>query len=220
MNQTIDFTIIRSRRRSLVIQITPGKEIIVKAPLLTPQFIIKRFVNDKRKWIEKQTAHMQKQKAKQYIEGEEFLYLGNIYKLHIGNYKHISIASGNKLNFPNFLMFRAEKTLTSWYIKQAKEIITERTKHYSNVMHAEYKNITFSDTKSKWGTCDPDNSLQFNWRLIMAPITVIDYVVVHELVHTWEKNHKQAFWTKVRLYKPAYKQYIKWLKYNQSRMVI
>lgn len=189
---------------------------------------------------------MQKHKTRQYVEGEEFLYLGNIYKLHIGNYKHIHIAHppvfdskisqiqgtewartrtaqtqrAGGLNFPNFLIFRIKEELSKWYIKQAKDIITERIEYHSTVMQTKYKSITFSDTKSKWGSCSPDNALQFNWRLIMSPLLVIDYVVIHELTHILEKNHSRLFWRKVELYKPAYRQYKKWLESNARRLFL
>lgn len=149
-------------------------------------------------------------------EGDEFLYMGNIYKFHIGNYKEITFS--DKLYFPEFLMFRARKEITQWYINKARKVITGRVKYYSALMKKNYKSISYSDTISKWGSCKGDNSLQFNWRLIMSPILVIDYVVVHELAHTTEKNHGKKFWKIVEEYKPAYKQYIKWLKDNSHRL--
>lgn len=218
MDKIPDFTLIRSRRKSVSIEITPQAKIIIRAPIQISIEHIKKFVNEKRDWIENFMAKMQKHKVKQYTEGEEFLYLGNVHKLHIGNYRHIHVDS--TLNFPNFLLFRIKKEIASWYMKQAKEIITGRTSHYSKVMQTRYKIITFSDTSSKWGSCTPENNLQFNWRLIMAPLLVIDYVVVHELVHTLEKNHSRKFWSKVELYKPAYRQYRKWLKENSHRLVL
>lgn len=222
MNQTPDFTLIRSRRRSYSIEITNLAQVIIRAPQHASRENIIKFVNEKNGWITMHLAKAQKHKTKQYVEGEEFLYLGNAYKLHIGNYKTIHIADppDGGLNFPNFLMFRAKEELVTWYIKQAKEIITGRTQYYSKIMQTEYKNITYSDTKSKWGTCGPDNTLQFNWRLIMSPYLVIDYVVVHELVHTRVKNHSRQFWSMVKLYKPAYKQYKKWLENNSLRLVL
>ena len=199
MDKTTDFILLRSRRSSISIHVTPKAEVIVRAPLNASEKYIKQFVNEKQNWIKKAMSKMQKHKAKQYLTGEEFLYLGNVYKLNIGDYKQIHVedpASGIDntavLNFPNCLIFRAKKEIEEWYIKQAKEVITGRVEHYSKIMQTEYKSIMFSDTKSKWGSCGPDNALQFNWRLIMASFLVIDYVVVHELAHTIEKNHSQS----------------------------
>jgi predicted metal-dependent hydrolase len=112
------------------------------------------------------------------------------------------------------MKFRIEKEIKAYLFKQAEKIIHEQLKRYAAEMKVKYGRVRFSDTQSKWGTCFPDNSLQFNWRLIMAPIFVINYVVVHELSHITEKNHSHKFWSIVRRYNPSYRQQIKWLKLN------
>lgn len=207
--------IIRSRRRSLSIEVTPDGEVIVKAPILAPKFMINQFIREKQSWIEKCLTILEKRKPlkRNYTEGEKFLFLGKSYPLHF----HDGIKIGfkdDKLYFPKASVFRAKKEMTNWYMQQAKLFITKRVKHHAEKMDAEYSNLVFSDTKSKWGTCFPDNSLQFNWRLIMTPVMVLDYVVIHELTHTTEKNHGTSFWSKVRQYTPAYKQHRKWLNDN------
>lgn len=207
--------IIRSRRRSISVEITREGAIVVKAPILAPKFIVNQFLRERADWIEKTYAKISQKKAvkKQYVEGEEFLFLGKTYKLKL--YDGIKIGfRDNYLYFPKASLFRAEKELTMWYLQQANILITKRVNFHAKKMDAEYEDLLFSDTKSKWGTCFPDNSLQFNWRLIMTPLMVLDYVVIHELTHTTEKNHGDAFWRKVRLYTPAYKQHRKWLSDN------
>ena len=213
-------SIIRSVRRTMSLQITPDGELIVKAPFFVSEKIIQNFIKEKENWILKilQKSQNRKVNKKTYQEGEEFLYLGDKYKLHIGDFKEISIT--DKLNFPNFLVFRAKKELTNWYIKEAREIITKQAEYMSKKMGVKYKSLRFSDTISKWGSCSLDNSLQFNWRLVMAPITVINYVVIHELVHTSEKHHRLKFWSKVDLYTPAYKQHRKWLNNNKHLLEV
>jgi predicted metal-dependent hydrolase len=215
----IDFHLERAHRRTLTLHITRDGEVVVKAPYLMPEFMIRRFVSEKRDWISKHLQSIKKnqvKKVEQLAEGVEISYLGKIYPLHITQSDKISVT--DRFNVPRGIMFRAKKELTNWYIKQAKQIITERVDHYAELMRLEYKSISYSDTRSKWGTCFVDNRLQFNWRLVMAPITVIDYVCVHELAHTREKNHRREFWKIVATYKPAYKQYIKWLRDNSPRL--
>lgn len=214
--------IIKARRRTLSIQITPEGEVVVKAPLLTPNFIIRKFVREKESWIR---SHLEKMAAKpkikrQYGEGEEFLYLGKEYKLHFGNFSRITFTQSRRLDFPEFLKFRIQKELTDLYFKLAKELIVKRTAYHAQRMKVQYGNIMLSDTKSKWGTCTYHNNLQFNWRLIMAPLEVIDYVIIHELSHTKEKNHSRKFWNIVSLETPAYKQHRKWLYTNAHRLKI
>lgn len=212
--------IVRSLRKTMSLQISPKGELLVKAPIFIPEKFIHRFISEKESWIietlQKLTAR--KVQQKKYQEGEEFLYLGNVYKLNIGSFKEIAI--NGSLNFPSVLVFRIQKELTNWYIKQAEKELTAQAKHYSEQMVTTYRSIRFSDTISKWGSCGPDNSLQFNWRLIMAPLSVINYVVIHELAHTTEKNHGSRFWSIVRLYTPAYKQHRKWLDKNKHLLTI
>ncbi len=208
-------SIIRSVRRSISLHVSSHGELIVKAPFFVPEKIIQNFIKDKEDWILKALQKVGKSKInkKTYQEGEGFLYLGDKYKLHLGDFKEISVTK--TLNFPDFLSFRIKKELTNWYIKQAKEVITNQVDHMSKKMNVKYKDLRFSDTSSKWGSCSPDNSLQFNWRLVMTPITVINYVVIHELTHTTEKNHRSKFWKRVDIYTPAYKQHRKWLNNNK-----
>lgn len=212
--------IIRSHRRSIAIEITKEGELVVKAPILTPKFLIQQFLNEKAEWIKKSLTTIQKRKPvkRQYTEDEEFLFLGKVYKLKLSSGMEIALKN-DILYLPKVSLFRAEKELTNWYIREAKEIITKRVVYHAEKMHTAYTSLMFSDTKSKWGTCFPDNSLQFNWRLVMAPLMVLDYVVIHELVHTTEKNHSDAFWRKVRLYTPAYRQHRKWLNDNAHVLV-
>jgi len=204
-------TIVRSRRKSISLQMERDGSIIVKAPHFIPKILIDRFITQHQDWIDKNTQKIRQ--AKVYKEEGQFLYLGKKVLFTAGNYTSIQIRE-DKLLFPESLTFRKNKELTTWYIKEAKKIITEQVEKYALEMKTDYKEITFSDTKSQWGRCTRDNRLQFSWRLVMAPQLVLNYVVIHELVHTLEKNHSQLFWMKVRNINPSYRQQIKWLKDN------
>ena len=207
--------IIRSHRKSIGLHITQEAQLIVHAPYLLPKFFIDNFLQEKEEWIIKKVIEVKKNylQKKNFTEGEKFFYLGTQLTVTFVNAIEISVTE-KKLLFPSMLVFRWQKELQNWYIKQAKKIITERIRYHAQKMKTEYAGLIFSDTKSKWGTCFPDNSLQFNWRLIMAPLMVIDYVIIHELVHTTEKNHSRSFWNKVRLFTPAYRQHREWLNKN------
>ncbi|GIW61889.1 MAG: hypothetical protein KatS3mg089_0741 [Patescibacteria group bacterium] len=206
-----EFTLVRSKRRTLALYIQPDGKLLVKAPLNLSKHNIEQFVEQQSELIAKRRMLL----AKRALQREEnqYLFLGQILTLTCGNYKHISVAE-NRLLFPISLLFRKEKELTAWYVQQAKQIITEQAKKYAEEMQTNFRSITFSDTKSQWGRCSKDNRLQFNWRLVMAPILVINYVVIHELAHTIVKDHSQIFWMKVRKLQPSYRQQIKWLKEN------
>ncbi len=215
MSNTPKQKVIRSNRKTLALQVLPNATLVIKAPLFMPQFFIDRFIQKNQDWIKRNTEIVKQKKVinKTYKDGEEFYYLGKKYIFKTGNFKAMSFSEGI-LYMPTFLLFRAKKEIESWYINQAKKLIKLQLDHYASEMNTSYKGLTFSDTSSKWGSCTHDNRLQFNWRLIMTPLLVINYVIIHELAHTFEKNHSRAFWSKVRLYNPSYKQQIKWLKAN------
>jgi len=219
MNIVDDIKIVRSSRRSIAIHILPDGTVEVRAPKYIPEFAIKAFVRSKKDWIEKRLESVKKYKpqTKKFINGEKFLYLGNEYELLLGQYIAIE-TNGGMLHFPLAMASRGRISLERWYEKQAKKIIKGLVEEYSKSMDLPYESISFSDTKSKWGSCTSDNRLQFNWRLIMAPLLVIRYVVIHELVHTVHKDHQVRFWNKVRQANPSYKQQIKWLKLNGGKL--
>lgn len=218
MADTWNFTVVRSDRRTIALQITPDGSLLVKAPSRMSDRKIEEFVTDHTDWIEKK-LHVVSKHVSHKRKEDEYLFLGKTVTLHPGNYTNI-VLQGDELLFPVGLLFRKEKELMKWYIEQAKKIITEQVEKYAKEMDTDFKEITFSDTRSQWGRCTSDNRLQFSWRLVMAPLLVLNYVVIHELAHTKEKNHSQMFWMKVRNYNPSCKMQIKWLKENGHTLTV
>lgn len=206
-------TIQRSFRNSISLHITRDGEIVVRAPHLIPNSVINAFLKQKESWIlaTLQKVHKRQPRGKKYKEGERFYYLGLERSLRFYNGTEIKVEE-EELLFPKALEFRIQKELHQWFQEKAREKIMQRLEFHSQKMQTSYSHLLFSDTKSKWGTCFPDNSLQFNWRLIMAPLLVLDYVIIHELAHTTEKNHSASFWRRVGRFTPAYKQHRKWLQ--------
>ncbi len=106
---------------------------------------------------------------------------------------------------------RAER-FTNWYKERAYEKIKERVEFYAQKRGLKYNRVNITSAEKRWGSCSAKGNLNFSWRLIMAPLPVVDYVVVHELVHLIEKNHSKEFWKKVKLFMPDYEKYKDWLK--------
>ena len=100
------------------------------------------------------------------------------------------------------------------YIRKAKETITKRVSYFARLMGVSYRNITIREQKTRWGSCSSEKNLNFNWKLILAPPEVLDYVVVHELCHLKEMNHSPHFWTHLDTIYPDRKQAEQWLKKN------
>jgi len=102
----------------------------------------------------------------------------------------------------------------SWFYKKAEEIFDERLKYYCGIIGVKYHRFCIKAQKTRWGSCSSKGNLNFNWRLVMAPDWVLDYVVVHELVHLVHMNHSKEFWDAVAVYIPEYKKAVAWLKEN------
>ena len=113
---------------------------------------------------------------------------------------------------------RIYKAIEKWYIGQAHMIFPVRVMHYLQFTGGEVKAIRIKDQKTRWGSCSSLHNLNFNWRLIMAPGEVLDYVVVHELCHLTHMNHSRDFWNMVEKVMPDYRVYRKWLKDNGNRL--
>lgn len=111
-----------------------------------------------------------------------------------------------------------KKALEDRYRKAAKEYIPKRVAFYQSFMSGSYERITIRDQKTRWGSCSSKGTLSFNWRLMLAPPAVLDYVVVHELCHLMHMNHSKAFWNAVEEIMPDYKIHRKWLKENGNKL--
>jgi len=214
--------IIRSRRRSIALIITPDAALIVRAPMRISLEHIKNLVFRKRFWIDKKQKQILKSgppaKAKEFVDGEEFLYLGETYRLKIGAIKKIE--AGDYLYFPAKYLSKARVKMIEWYKQRAKEEIAKRVITLSRVTGWNFKSISITSAKTRWGSCGAHGSINFTWKLVMAPLSVIDYVVVHELAHTVERNHSARFWDKVAAVLPDYKLRQKWLKDNRANFRI
>ena len=101
--------------------------------------------------------------------------------------------------------------------ERIQTFIEEKVSHYASVMGVSYGRITMRNQKTRWGSCSSGGNLNFNWRLLLMPERVMDYVIVHELAHRREMNHSAAFWQIVETYLPDYRERRQWLKVNGQK---
>lgn len=216
--------LIRSKRRSIGLQIARDATLIVRAPVFATLQDVRRVVDAKSNWIiAKQTlvrTRLANVKQKEYVAGEEFLYLGKRYALEFTAEIAVLAAEAERIRIPEGKKERAEEVLTTWYQSEALKVISERVSHFANRNGLPIKSVKISKAKSRWGSCGPTGSLLFNWRLIMAPLFVIDYVVVHELAHLKIRDHSKRFWNEVASVMPDYEKAERWLKENHWELDI
>jgi predicted metal-dependent hydrolase len=216
--------LIRSKRRTIALIIERDGSFTVRAPMRASQAAIENFIQQKTDWITrtrqkmKSSPHGEATIGKQYVDGEKFLFLGSLFDLKlVGPQKPVlRFDSGFTLN--RAAQIKGAQFFTRWYKERALEVITERVKQYSQQYNFVPKQVKISSAKTRWGSCSPNGTLNFTWRLVMAPLDVIDYVVVHELVHLRVKDHSSRFWKQVESIYPAYKKQRKWLRENGERL--
>lgn len=216
--------IIRSKRRTIALEVARDATLIVRAPYSTPFDFIERVVFKKRFWIKEKQEFVRDRyeriTPKEFVSGEGFLYLGNMYKLEFIEDLDMPIVFNNGFKIERRNYDIAKEILIGWYKEQAYKKISERVNWHSSLSGLKYHKIKLSDAQKRWGSCSSMGNLNFSWRLIMAPLRVIDYVVVHELAHLEEKNHSKRFWNKIKIMQPDYEQYKDWLKQNRHLIVI
>jgi predicted metal-dependent hydrolase len=129
--------------------------------------------------------------------------------------KEIEIA-GETMAFPKAWLPQAGAKLKHWYQVQAAAIFNDRMKLWRGRTGIVITAAGLSDARKRWGSCSGKGSININWRLVMAPADVIDYVIVHELAHIEHHDHSKAFWASVGEIMPGYKEKKKWLKENSA----
>ena len=164
-------------------------------------------------------------KPKEYVDGEAFAYLGRNYRLKCakGLEESVKLKSGylnvtSKNGKRNSEHIKA--AIEQWYRTKALSRLVNKTKRYSAILKVEPTSINLKDYKAMWGSCSPKGVVSYNWRIILAPHKIVDYIVVHELCHLIEPNHSSKYWKQVRSVIPDYEHSKEWLKNNGSSLLI
>ena len=219
----VDYTLIRRpRRRSLTITVSPENQARVIAPGFLSQNKIEDFIHRKSPWILKQiekNTRRPKPEHRHYETGEKFLFLGNELVLEIRESR-----SGGIESFEDKLIVHVPEKLKGeerrdhiawriedWYRAAAVKIFRERVARYQDFLGPKPRAVRVKEFRSQWGSASRRGNLSFNWRLLLAPLEVLDYVVVHELTHLEHLNHSPRFWSRIEQILPDYKPRRQWL---------
>lgn len=215
----VAYTIHRSeKRRKLTISVERDRSVVVHAPADTSDETIRRVVDAKRQWIFEKTRHPQKYRelphppGKELVSGESALYLGRQYRVEVVADGLASVQFSQRFLVPASRTAERRRALRDWYIARANEKILPRVSRFARSLGVEFKHVRIVDNRYRWGSCTVNDSVNFNWRLIKAPIFVIDYVIAHELAHLIEANHTSRFWNVVRAQVPKTQEARAWLR--------
>jgi predicted metal-dependent hydrolase len=215
--------LVRSKRKTLALIVKPDGSLVVRAPLRMPEKPIREFIEHHAAWIKKKQAEARAARLpapRQYVPGESFMYLGNPYSLEIVSGQRKPLVLEGNFRLADSVQSSAELEFERWYRAEAKQILNERVKLYASQYGLQYKKIGITSARTRWGSCSADGSLNFSWRLILAPLEAVDYVVVHELVHTVFHNHSRRFWKRVERIMPDYRERRKWLRKNGQGLMV
>jgi predicted metal-dependent hydrolase len=216
------YTVIRSRRKTIAIEISREGDVLVRAPLQLATREVKAFFDRHRGWVDRKLAQArlrgEQGEPRTFCEGEFFPFLGEMLRLRL-------LEGGEYLRRENgeFLLGadlapRARELFRTWYRARAREILEDRVEHFGRRMGLSVRDVRITGARERWGSCSPTGTLNFAWRLVAAPPGIIEYVIVHELAHLVEMNHSRRFWEQVGRILPDYAERRAWLRKNEHRL--
>ena len=219
--EEISFAVKRSsrRRKTVALTVYPLGGVVVTAPVRTPLEELQAIVVKKAPWILKKRRYFAELEPtptpKEFVSGESLFYLGRQYRLKVCPASEIRAAKATlkggwfEVNLDESIpkperavIIRA--ALVRWYRSHAEARLPERVDLYARRLGIATPRVYIRDQQKRWGSCNAKGIIYFNWRIIMAPMSLIDYVVVHELCHLKQANHSPAYWKWVETILPDF----------------
>jgi len=218
----IQYTLKRSKRKTASIYVERDGQVSVLVPkeLTTKQ--VEDLLESKRKWIYTNLAEWRDLNAtrvhREYVNGEGFLYLGRTYRLKLVEDQPVPLMLKD-----GYFCLRAngvspDAAFKEFYREKGNGRIRDRVAYYLSKMGVQPKAVRIIELKNRWASCSPGGNLNFHWKCMMAPPTVLDYIVVHELAHLIHPDHTKAFWNEVDKVMPNYQDRKEWLRINGAGM--
>lgn len=224
----ISYRVVRSRRTTADIVVERDGRVIVRAPAELPDEHIEDIIQSKQYWIYKTLAEWRDLNAtrvlREYRNGEGFLYLGRSYRLSlVANQDEPLLLRNGRFCLRRDLVDRGEvvaakSAFQDYFIVRGLERIAHRVRYYSPKVGVAARDIDVRELGHRWASCSPKGNLAFHWKCMMAPPTIIDYIVVHELCHVHCMDHTQSFWNEIDKVMPDYSERKEWLKKNGAAM--
>lgn len=179
-------------------------------------------LRNRKRWVKNRIQEFQNFKKevpdRSYEEGETIKVLGQERTIQLSEQGH-KLEGDIHLDKEKVEKASIKEELEKVLRDEAETKIEEKIQQYEHQINSEYDKIYIRDQKTRWGSCSPKDNLSFNWRLVLGPEHVLEYVVVHELAHLEERNHSDKFWKKVKEMYPEYKKSNQWLSENSPKLV-
>lgn len=221
--------VIRTSRRKSASIYLDGEGIKVRVPEGISDSYVQDLIVRKSPWIKRKLREAglaTPPRPREFVSGETFPYLGKNYRLKVleGDTSSVKLQGGYLEAIVSGSLGRKEEQVRSllvqWYQTHARERLREKTRRYAKILQVEPGSVSVKDYKSRWGSCSIKGDISYNWRIVIAPHRIVDYVVVHELCHILEHNHSPDYWRHVGRVIPDFKECRQWLKQNSKHLQI
>jgi predicted metal-dependent hydrolase len=220
----LEYKVIRSNRATADIVIERDGRLLVRAPKFVPDQRIEEIVESKRYWIYKNLAEWRDLNAtrvvREYRNGEGFLYLGRSYRLLlVSRQEEPLLLKNGRFQLRRDLVDReaiegAKAAFRDYFVARGRERITARVGYFAPKVGAKPTGVDVRDLGHRWASCSPRGRLAFHWKCMMVPVTIIDYIVAHELCHFHHLDHSDAFWNELDKVMPTFAERREWLRAN------
>ena len=224
--------VIKTERKRTASISVKDSAVLVTVPQTLSIGKVHEIVAKKRRWFQgklnyyKQTQNLSK--TKEYVSGEGFAYLGRNYRLKVltGKLNGVQFKNGKLVvHIPKEYSKskrenKVKQLLEQWYRERALVKLQEKTRRLARKVGVEPKSVSIKSYKGRWGGCNSKQELFFNWNIIIAPNRIVDYVVVHELVHLIHHDHGKAYWKRLKSVFPDYEECKEWLKVHGRNLKI
>ena len=226
----IDYkTKISNNRKTIGISVDYDNGVIVTLPKEIAQEEIDKVVLQKAPWILDKLHEFSeviiKPSENEFVSGEKYLYLGRAYRLKVFERENLTkprlVFHRGKFNveIKHDLSNEEQKKIVrklilKWFLGKAESFLEERVEILSEKTGINPQGVKLREQQKRWGSCTKDNILIFNWLIIMAPVAVIDYIIIHELCHLKYPNHSDKFWKEVVVFCPDFQKRRDWLRLN------
>jgi predicted metal-dependent hydrolase len=222
------FEVRYSTRKTIQIVVDRDGKLFVNAPKNSKTKHLKDFIKAKEFWIYQKLdkKNMLIKPKQENQQKKTFLYLGKKYQLRFeANNSKFSKNDIVSLKRGKFILKSSakknfKKHLIDWYTLHSKKIIFEKTKKLEKQTGLNPKNIRIMNLGNRWGSCSHNNILNFHWRTVLAPPRIINYIILHEMIHMLEEKHTPEFWKKLEKFMPDYLKRKQWLSENGTKLSI
>jgi len=230
----VDYQIHRSDRKSVILTVDPEQGLVVRCPKRFSRSRLEAILRKKARWILDKQAHAQRLQAqreqREWKPGMMLPFRGNWYPLNLGSGRRgstlrldegrLELCSPEAGGFLPMEPGLLRDQIINAYKAIARKEIPRRVQHFQERLGLSPRRVSVREQKRRWGSCSSKGSLNFNWRLMLAPPEVMDYVIVHELCHLKELNHSTRFWAHVGQVLPNYSVCKIWLRENGSGLFL